>query len=342
MKNVLFLSLEDVVTCLNKHTIQDLCKRLEMGFHYFDKGSIEQPHKIVLKDPASFSSHINIMPCIVSDQDNNDNIYSVKIIGSQVENVSKGLPRASGLIVLFDRHTKIPVCIMDVQAVSAMRTGLISRLAANYILPDTVQHVTLIGAGVNMRTQVIALQDILAKTKSITVYSRGNSKYQFAEEMSDKLNLSIQPTDSLNECLPASDLIIDCTSSHGDPWIHNDLIKENNVTLYDIGGVDIDASIIAQMDKVIVDDWDSVKSRGLFPITMAYEEKLIQDEDVINLTDIITGAKKGREKASEKIYFGPVGMAFYDAMVAPLIYQAAMNDETIGQEVRLWQNPCWV
>ena len=95
------------------------------------------------------------------------------------------------------------------------------------------------------------------------------------------------------------------------------------------------------MDKVIVDDWDSVKSRGLFPVTMAYQDKLIDDEDVINLTDIITGLKKGRENPEEKIYFGPVGMAFYDAMVAPLIYQSAMQN-AVGQEVRLWQNPRWV
>ncbi len=341
MKNVLFLSLEDVVTCLNKHTIPSLCERIETGFHYFNQGAIEQPHKIVMQDRASFSSHINIMPCIVNDEDSNENIYSVKIIGSEVENVTRGLPRATGLIVLFDKHTKIPVCIMDVQAVSAMRTGLISRLAAKYIVPQQVEHVTLIGAGVNMRTQVTAMQDILSQAKKITVYSRGESKYQFAEEMSEKLNLKIQAVDSHIDCLPMSDLIIDCTSSHGDPWISNKLIKEKNVTLFDIGGIDLETAIIGQMDKVIVDDWDSVKSRGLFPVTMAYQENLIKDDDVINLTDIIAGRKKGRENTQEKIYFSPVGMAFYDAMVAPLIYKAAMQD-AVGQEVNLWQNHCWI
>lgn len=110
-------------------------------------------------------------------------------------NVEAGIPRSTGLILLFDPATKTPMGVMDAQAISATRTGGVTLLAAKKIADPSTEEISIVGAGVNMRTQLLGLKEALPSLRRVKVYSRNNTKNVFAEEMSKRTGLLIIPVE---------------------------------------------------------------------------------------------------------------------------------------------------
>ena len=141
-------------------------------------------------------------------------IYSCKSLGAMPSNIEKGIPRASGTITLFDSETKSPVCILDAQVISAIRTGAVSALAAKKLMPQNLESICLIGAGVNMRTQLMGMKTVFPNLQEVFVYSRGNSKYNFSEVMSSKLDLNIIPVNEPEVFVKKASAIITLSLIH--------------------------------------------------------------------------------------------------------------------------------
>jgi N-[(2S)-2-amino-2-carboxyethyl]-L-glutamate dehydrogenase len=145
---VLFLSLEDVVSC-GGADIDAAAADLRGGFSLFAAGKIRNPAKCVLHrhEATEDDGLVNAMGAYVDGRD----LFGVKVIGSMPSNVAQGLPRGTGLILLCHPETKMVMAILDAQAISATRTGAVTLLAAECLLPDGIRRIGLVGAGVNMR-----------------------------------------------------------------------------------------------------------------------------------------------------------------------------------------------
>ncbi len=106
--------------------------------------------------PGEQRNHLNLMPGYVGGR---FNAAGLKAIASFPRNPFKhGLPRASALITLQDVELGLPRVVMDGTLISAMRTGAVSGVGARYLAREDVTSVGLIGAGVQSRTQLMALQ----------------------------------------------------------------------------------------------------------------------------------------------------------------------------------------
>ena len=126
-KDILFLSMEEVVECGGAN-VAEAARDIQRAFELFDKGEVLQPHKTTLKVTSKGAEQgsglVNFLPAYVNLD--GEEIYCVKALGAMPSNVDCGLPRATGLITLFDSATKTPICIMDAQVISATRTGAVS------------------------------------------------------------------------------------------------------------------------------------------------------------------------------------------------------------------------
>jgi ornithine cyclodeaminase/alanine dehydrogenase-like protein (mu-crystallin family) len=109
-----------------------------------------------------------------------------------------------------------------------------------------------------------------------------------------------------------------------------------------VSGYEAEYDVLRHVDKVIVDDWPTVKHRMYSTVALMWRDGEFADEDIYaELGEIVAGQKPGRENDEEIILFSPIGMGLHDLAVAQRIYQTAL-DLGIGQKVTLWEEPLWM
>jgi len=252
------------------------------------------------------------------------------------------LPRLTGALLLFDANTKVPLAIMDAQVISAVRTGAASGVAARYLVDPQTSSVGLLGAGVNMRTQLASLRAALPHLRSVTVYSPHNSRHAFAEEMSQQLDLSVQAAESAREVVEGHTFIVTCAGKARDhelPLFEDAWLPRKGVTIFNVSALDTPLETVARMDRLVSDKWQDSKHRGGQSLPIAVERGLVSEERIEDLGTIVA-ASTCRSDADENILFCPVGMASEDALIAARVYRNALR-QSLGTKLYFWQDSKW-
>ena len=261
-------------------------------------------------------------------------LYGCKVLASRAANPAMGIPRTQGVLILFNPKTFAPICIMDASLINAVRTGAISALAARSLCPENSSNIGLIGAGVQMRTQLIGLSKVLKNIKEARVFSRGDSKNKFANEMSGEIGVPVIPVESIGDALDSSSVIVIAAADDCDPLINKELVARKGMTLISLGHHDVPTSLLGKMNRVITDSLEHTKSRAGHVITKAINEGIIQESNVGELGSILSGAMAGRNSSEENIFFCPSGMAFADLQLANLAYHVA-SQKGLGTSLHL-------
>ena len=92
-----------------------------------------------------------------------------------------------------------------------------------------------------------------------------------------------------------------------------------------IGGWEDEYAVAENCDKIVCDDWETVKHRTQTLSRMYKDGKLTDDDITCNLVDLVSGAVKGRESDDERCYFNAVGLAYVDVAIAHAMYQRAVE-----------------
>lgn len=333
------LSQEDVIKC-DGLNMQKTLEDMEKYFSLEEKGDVVFPSKTVLRwgdiKSEETKGRINCMPAYVGGK---INMPGIKWIGSAPLNPLKyNTPRASAVTILNEPDKLTPVAIMDGTLISAMRTGAVTGIGAKYLARNDSEVVGLIGAGVQNKTQLMALEKVLKKLKKVFIYDVNMQKaHTWAEEMSKKSNLKIEVSKNIQETIENADVVVTATTSVN-PVIKEDWFKEG-VFYSQVGGNECEAEAIVNFDKFVVDNWGEVLHRGIFTIAHMYRDGKFKKENLHStIGEIIIKKKLGRENKKERILFSPIGMGAEDVMVASRIYKEAIK-RGIGTNFDLWQEP---
>jgi len=336
--NLLFLSQADVLASGGADMAAAIADARE-GFALFMDGKINQPHKVTLKDSKHDpGSIINFMP--VSIETPTGTIISCKSVSVMAADPID-VPRIEGLITLFDPATKAPLCIMDGAVISAMRTGAVTAVAAAKLAELKATEIGLIGAGVNMRTQLFGLQAVLPKLQRVRVYSRGRSKHDFARDLSQRLHLDIVPVDTAEAAVRDLPIVVNCIIPGGTPFIDSSWLNPAGFSLFNVGGRVIDPEILQTFDRIVVDSWEHSRHRGGQTHALAVEAGVLDPNRIEDLGPILAGDRLGRESPHDRIYFSPVGMGFADGLVADRVYRAALAAGR-GTTLELHSDQPWI
>lgn len=313
------------------------------GFFLLAQNKVLQPHKTSVKPPnrglETRSGLINTLPCYVEDEQ--EAYFGFKILGAMPSNLKKGLPRATGLLLLYDGETKTPQCIMDAQAISAVRTGAVSALAAERLIEPELEEVGLVGAGVNMRTQLMGLKHSLKHLKRARVYSRRGSRFPFARQMGSRLGMKILPVETPQAAVEGQRLVVTCLANVTTPVVRHDWYRPDGLSVFNIGCFESDAELLPSMDRVVADIWEHSRHRGVQTIPQAVTRGLLQPEKIEDLGPILTGQQPGRQDSEERIFFAPVGLGFEDAMVGWRVFRQAKRSGR-GSWLSLWKSSRWI
>jgi ornithine cyclodeaminase/alanine dehydrogenase len=243
----------------------------------------------------------------------------IKWVSGYPANQSKGLPYITGLLILNDVETGVPLAVMDCVWITAYRTAGATALAAKYLARPDSETIGIIACGVQGRTNLEALAALFPVKKVYAYDIDDDVQRKYVEEMSELLELEIIGVDKPSDAVRESDLIV--TSGpilkEPTPTIERDWMKEGAFG----SAVDFDSywapEAMAQMDKISTDDhaqFDYYRSQGYFQHTPA---------PYADLGEIVAGTISTRDGDHERILAINLGLAIDDMAVAPEIYRRA-------------------
>ncbi|MGB9673845.1 MAG: ornithine cyclodeaminase family protein [Anaerolineales bacterium] len=308
----LYLSRQDVEkVALDIHTIIQL---LENAFREKGYGRVEMPPKPgIHTQPDAF---IHAMPAYIPSL----HAAGVKWVSGYPQNPQKGLPYISGLLILNDEESGIPIAVMDCTWITAYRTGAATAISAKYLARPDSEVVGIIACGVQGRTNLEALSTLFAIKRVYAYDINAQAQEKYIQEMRQKFDFEIIGVRTLRDAVVQSDIVI--TSGpilkNPQPTIEKDWLPPGAF----VSAMDFDSywkgEALAQIDKLSTDDlaqWDYYRSIGYFQNS---------PRPYADLGEIVIGKKPAREKPTERTMAMNLGLAMDDIAVAPSIYRAAM------------------
>ena len=139
MTTILYLARAEVAALLpDVHEQIDIVERT---YRAMAAGQVELPPKPgVHPRPDSF---IHAMPAYIAD----DDVAALKWLAGYPANPERGLPYISGLIVVNDAETGLPVAVMDAAEITAVRTAAASGLCVRRFTPQSWRQAAILGCG---------------------------------------------------------------------------------------------------------------------------------------------------------------------------------------------------
>jgi len=286
---------------------------LEAMFREKGEGRVEMPPKPGIHPrPDSF---IHAMPAYIPGLKS----AGMKWVSGFPDNIGKGMPYISGLIILNDPETGFPVSVMDGTWITAKRTGAATAVAAKYLARPDSRIVGILGCGVQGRSNLEALGALFPVQRVLAYDARSEASESYAQEMSAALDLEVRPVKFPREAVSGCDIVITA----------GPILKVPHATIQpgwlDEGAfaslVDYDSywhrAALREVDKFCTDDVPQLE----YSKTMGY----FQDIPAIyaELGELVTGRKPGRETVRERTMACNLGLALDDMATAPLVLKLA-------------------
>src|SRR5256885_10615008 len=157
--NLLYLSFADVAHC--GLTPAETIAAVEFALIEHAHGRTEMPPKIgVHPRPGTL---LHAMPAYVQRA----TAAGMKWVGAFPQNGARGIAAITGLIVLNDIETGVPLAIMDAVWITAMRTAASAAVAAGKLARADSEVLGVIGPGVLGRASVAALHQAFPKLRLV-------------------------------------------------------------------------------------------------------------------------------------------------------------------------------
>ena len=311
---LLYLSQDDVKAV--GLTMAEIIDALEIAFREKGRGNTEMPPKPGIH-PGGGDNFIHAMPAYIPAM----KAAGVKWVSGFPGNHKMGLPYITGLLILNDPETGLPISVMDCIWITAMRTGAASALSARYLARLESSVIGILACGVQGRTNLEAM-DVLFPIKRVMAYDVDEKlSRHYAKEMGSRFDLEVVPVATPREAVSGCDIVV--TSGP--------ILKKPHATIQsgwlDAGAfaslVDFDAywhpEAMAESDKFCTDDIQQLlhyQQNGYFQNIPSLHA---------DLGELVVGKKKGRETPAERTMTANLGLALDDMAVAPLIYQRALE-----------------
>jgi ornithine cyclodeaminase/alanine dehydrogenase len=323
-KNELLYISQDEVSAVGL-TMSEIIDALEAAFREKGHGHTEMPPKPGIH-PGGGDNFIHAMPAYIPAMKS----AGVKWVSGFPENHKRKLPYITGLLILNDTETGLPVSVMDCVWITGMRTGAATAVSARYLARPDSSVVGVLGCGVQGRTNVEAL-NVLFPLERVMAYDIDSSVLRhYADEIESRFGLEVVPVETPREAVKSCDIVVTA----------GPILKNPHATIQagwlDAGAfaslVDFDsywhADAMQESDKFCTDD----TAQLLHYQTVGY----FQDIPPLHadLGELVAGQKPGRESDTERTMTANLGLALDDMAVAPLIYQKAV-EKGIGTQLPL-------
>ena len=285
-------------------------------------------------------------------------LAGMKWYGSNMENKKVGLPRSILMVMLNDKTTGAPLCLMSANLLSAYRTGAIPGVGSKYLAPRGAKVCGIYGPGVMGKTGLDAFAATCPELDTLKIKGRGqksiDSLIAYAKEKYPQFK-TIQVVDSVEELVRGSDVMTFAATSGEDPstyaMVKGEWIKPGAL-IVGPSAFNMEEDFLKERCKLVVDNrklYEAWAEEYPYPTFGAINiigakfmdmlhDGIITDEQITDMGSILLGESKGRESDDQIIVYSVGGMPVEDVAWGKICYEKALK-MGLGTKLHLWDAP---
>ena len=242
-----------------------------------------------------------------------------------------GLPQTTGLLIMNDIMTGVPVAVMDCAWLTAMRTPAVTALAAEALHPDA-RTFGMFGCGVQGVEHVRFIVKTLKKLEKIYIYDiRPEMMDSLIGEVGDEAGVAIVKADSPRRIAEDCEVMSSATIILLDPMsvVKREWVAKGRTILPCDLNTFWDPAIPLQADKYID---DSIHEHKLFDEMGYFPDGL--PRIACETGEVLAGLAPGRTSKDELIVCSNIGMSVCDVVMGKAILDKAV-EMNIGRKLPL-------
>ena len=305
----LFLSESDVQSLL---TMEDTLAAVEEVFRLQGSGTaVNRPRQRL----RTARSRFQIMPASAPTI----GVFGFKAYG--------GGPAGHMRVFLYDAETGAFLAIIESNFMGQMRTGAASGIATKYQSRPDSATVGIYGTGDQARTQLEAICAV-RPIRRVLAFSRDSEhRLAFANEMSEKLEIEVQPVSKPEQACEGCDIVVTITNASR-PVLLGDWIQSgthvNAAGGNSLARAELDVAAVGKAAIVTTDSVEQARMESA-DLLEAVERGLLNWEQVLELGQVVSGRASGRTSADEITLFESHGLALWDIAAANVVFQRAIK-----------------
>lgn len=260
--------------------------------------------------------------------------FGVKVVSISPDNLSDGLPRTKGLMILLDGDSGVVTTLMDAAALTCQRTGAVAAVAVKHLSETTLGDLGIVGCGVQGAWAAICAAAVRPIRKVFCVPRSETSFARFSATVGHFAPaLTLERCASATELLRCTNVIILATTSNS-PVLPEDEKALRGKLIVGIGSFaphaqELPFAAFRSANRIIVDSPDAIDEVGdlINPIRAG----LLSTDEVMGMSDLIAAPRIDPDSTR---LFKSVGHAAYDLFVARVVDRVARS-RCLGTEISL-------
>ena len=279
-------------------------------------------------------------------------VCGVKWYGSNAANRQNGLPRSVLTVMLNDKETGEPLCLLSANLSSAARTGAVPAVGGRYLARKDAEVLACVGCGPIGRGCLDAIVTVMPRLKTVVCCNRSPKNAEsMAEHVRRDLGYEAVVQPDLEAAVRQADVLSIAASRTAPLYLKRAWVKPG-CTLLASGPFQCDEALWLDM-KIVLDNTalhrtyvkdgkeahDPTYGNHIgTPIYQLIDAGKLPDlEEFPVLGKVILGEQTGRDSDSQTVCFINDGMAVFDMGLCHDLYRTAL-ERGLGQKLLLWES----
>ena len=296
----------------------DAIDRVRHGFVEYAGNEWQMPPKVYLD--ASPNGDFRAMPA------KGAGLAILKWVTSFPRNPQAGLPVVMGVICVSSAADGEPLALVDVRAVTALRTGAVAAVAAQELAREDARTVGIIGCGLHGTWA--------ARCLAAAEYGPGicfDPDPEAAGQLAGELGWEAGTREDALGCD-----VVTCVTPGNEPVVRREDLRPgmhlNMLGADGPGKAEAEPEAVAAC-QLFCDEWTQASHGG--ELTAAVAAGLVSREDVVELGDVLTGSHPGRSAPDGVTLFDSTGLAIQDLALCLALIEAHRAGRVRADSVRL-------
>jgi len=280
-------------------------------------GGVEVPAKIGVY-PHGSQSFLHAMPAWVGGQ----RALGLKWVSFFPQNASRGKAVSSGLVVLNDPESGLPLAILEGMWITYARTAACAAVAARALAAGAPRRLGLVGCGGLARWSLRMIGAVVPTIKEVFVAStRRETREAFCAAMRREGDWSLRAVDDVRGAVEGMDVVVSSV-----PKLE---VHPVSARWWAKGAVFIPLDVTGAWDDAVYSTADRIVCDGAENLRKAFEryrpDLSLDPARLVSLQDIALGKASGRRGADDRVLAFVTGIASVDMALAAELYRRALQ-----------------